>query len=184
MVGCQCNSCRIPWQSRTGYLMVILTGHFLVNSGRICGWVATLWFRNSLPGSNNFTLGHLMKIEWLVANVTAVGSPDRAKRAILGVLLAERFIANSGCICSQGTTLWCRYPLLSPDNFSLGSFSENRVVDNQFNSCRISWQSKMCYFGGDCGWAFLPIQAIYGGGEPLYNVGTPSSALAALFRVI
>ena len=34
---------------------------------------------------NNFDHGHLMKIEWLVADVTAVGSPDRAERAILGV---------------------------------------------------------------------------------------------------
>ena len=29
-----------------------------------------------------------MKIEWLVTNVTAVGSPDRAEHAILGVILA------------------------------------------------------------------------------------------------
>ena len=29
-----------------------------------------------------------MKIEWLVAGVTAVGSPDRAECAILGVMLA------------------------------------------------------------------------------------------------
>ena len=28
-----------------------------------------------------------MKIEWLVANVTTVGSPDRAKHAILGIIL-------------------------------------------------------------------------------------------------
>ena len=31
-----------------------------------------------------------MKIEWLVTNVTAVGAPGRAKRAIWGVLLAGR----------------------------------------------------------------------------------------------
>ena len=31
-----------------------------------------------------------MKIEWLVANVTAVGSPDRAGRAISEVILAGR----------------------------------------------------------------------------------------------
>ena len=28
-----------------------------------------------------------MEIEWLVTDVTAVGSPDRAERAILGLLL-------------------------------------------------------------------------------------------------
>ena len=41
--------------------------------------------------SNNLPFGHLMKIEWLVANVTAVGFPDRGKRAILEVILAGRF---------------------------------------------------------------------------------------------
>ena len=40
--------------------------------------------------SNNFTWGHLVKIEWLVADVTAVGSLDRAERAILGVIVAGR----------------------------------------------------------------------------------------------
>ena len=28
-----------------------------------------------------------MKMEWLVTNVTALGSPDRAGRSILGVIL-------------------------------------------------------------------------------------------------
>ena len=37
--------------------------------------------------SNNFTKGHLTKIKWLVTDVTAVESPERAERAILGVLL-------------------------------------------------------------------------------------------------
>ena len=46
-----------------------------------------------------------MKIEWLVIDVTAVGSPDRAERAILGVILAGRFFANSGRICGRGATL-------------------------------------------------------------------------------
>ena len=37
--------------------------------------------------SNNFTSGHLLKIEWLVTDVTAVGSPDRAECDILGMTL-------------------------------------------------------------------------------------------------
>ena len=32
-----------------------------------------------------------MKIEWLVTDVTAIGTPDRAERAVLGVDLAGRF---------------------------------------------------------------------------------------------
>ena len=39
---------------------------------------------------NKFTQGHLMKMQWLVADVTAVGSPDRAEGAILGLIWAKR----------------------------------------------------------------------------------------------
>ena len=53
---------------------------------------------------NNFTHGHLTKMVWLVADVIVVGSPDRAERAILDVVLAV-FLANSGCICGRGATL-------------------------------------------------------------------------------
>ena len=42
-----------------------------------------------------------MKLEWLLTNVTAVRSPDKAECAILGVILAERFFANSGRICGR-----------------------------------------------------------------------------------
>ena len=43
---------------------------------------------------NKLTQGHLMKIKWFVTNVLAVGSPDRAECAILGVILARCFLAN------------------------------------------------------------------------------------------
>ena len=46
-----------------------------------------------------------MKIESLGTKVIAVGSPDRAERAILGVILAGLFLANSGRICGRGDTL-------------------------------------------------------------------------------
>ena len=69
------------------------------NSGRICGQGATLRCKNPLLNLINFTQGHFMKIELLVANVTAVRSPDRAECAILGVVLAGRFLANPGRIC-------------------------------------------------------------------------------------
>ena len=36
---------------------------------------------------NNFTQSPLMKIEWLIASVTSVGSPARAQRGILGMIL-------------------------------------------------------------------------------------------------
>ena len=54
--------------------------------------------------SNNFIQGHSMKIKWLVADITAVGSPDRAERTILGVILAVRF-------CPIQTKIAVREPL-------------------------------------------------------------------------
>ena len=45
----------------------------------------------TLLSPNNFTQGHLLKIELLVADVTAAGSPDRVECAILAVILAQRF---------------------------------------------------------------------------------------------
>ena len=51
-----------------------------------------------------------MKIKWLVTKVTAVGSPYRAKRAILGVILAGRFlpiqavfVVGGELVCDVGT---------------------------------------------------------------------------------
>ena len=66
-------------------------GVFLANPGLFCGRGATFWCRNPLLNADNFTQGHLMKMEWLVADVTAVGSPDRTECIILGVILAGRF---------------------------------------------------------------------------------------------
>ena len=36
-----------------------------------------------------------MKTEWLVTDVTAVGSPEGAERAILEVIVAEQFFGQS-----------------------------------------------------------------------------------------
>ena len=44
-----------------------------------------------------------MKIEWLVANARAVGFPDRAERAILGVILAERFVDQFRACLGSGS---------------------------------------------------------------------------------
>ena len=46
-----------------------------------------------------------MKIEWLVADVTAVGFPDRAERAILWMILAGLFWAVQA-IFVVGEPLW------------------------------------------------------------------------------
>ena len=51
---------------------------------------------------NNCTYDHSMNMKWLVANVTAVESPDRAERAILEVILAWR------CFDQFKPCLWLR----------------------------------------------------------------------------
>ena len=57
-----------------------------------------------------------MKIEWLVTNVTAVGSPARAERDFFGTILD--FFASSGGYCGRGGTLGSGNPLFSPNNFT------------------------------------------------------------------
>ena len=69
-------------------------GVILANPGHICGRGATLLCRNPLLSSNNFTLGNSMKIEWLGTNVTAIGSPGRAERAALGMIMAGRIFGQ------------------------------------------------------------------------------------------
>ena len=51
---------------------------------------------------NIFTWGHIVKIEWLVAEVTAVGSIDNAERAIFGVIDQVIFVAGEP-LCGVGT---------------------------------------------------------------------------------
>ena len=77
-------------RAKCAILGVILAGRVLVNPDHFCGRGATMWCRTPLLSSNyNFTQGRLMKLEWLVTDVTAIVSPDRAEPAILGVVLAR-----------------------------------------------------------------------------------------------
>ena len=71
-------------------LEVMLARWFSTNSGCISGRGATLWCRNPLLSSNIITQSHLMKIKSLLTDITAVGFPEIAERAILGVILAWR----------------------------------------------------------------------------------------------
>ena len=65
----------------------IILDVFLANSGRVCGQGASFGCGSSLLSPNNFTQDHLLKIEWLFVDVTPVGPPDRAERAVLGMVL-------------------------------------------------------------------------------------------------
>ena len=65
-----------------------------------------------------------MKIEWLFANATAVGSPARAEHVILGLISVGCFLANLGCFavgeCDAGT------PFLSPNRITSGNLMKTK----------------------------------------------------------
>ena len=57
-----------------------------------------------------------MKLEWLIADVTAVGSPTRAESAVFGLFLT--FLADFGHFYGRGATLWSGDTTVSPKNLS------------------------------------------------------------------
>ena len=61
---------------------------------------------------------------------------DRADGNILGVILALRFLVNSGRICGRGATLQCRKFLFSPSNFTKSHLTKiERFVTNVTAVC-------------------------------------------------
>ena len=40
---------------------------------------------------DNFTRDHFLKIKWLFAEITVIGSPDRGERDIFGMILLSGF---------------------------------------------------------------------------------------------
>ena len=56
---------------------------------------------NPLLSPNNFTQGHLTKIERLVTDVKAIRSPDRAKCAILEMILGDFWLIQAVFVAGQ-----------------------------------------------------------------------------------
>ena len=127
---------------------MIFLGCFWADLGHFCGRAAILWCRNPFLGPTNFALGHLLKTEWLVADVTPVRPPARAKRDIFrddfGSFLAKsgRFcvLAKSGNFCDWEETFpsWALIFLLR---------FKNRVFGCQRNTCPVAWRSRPWHFG-------------------------------------
>ena len=103
MVGCRYNNCRLPLHSGTSSF----GGDFglpLFWSIQAVSVIAEPLCDAETPhlSPNNSAQGHLMKIKWLVTDVTAVGSPDIEERTILGVNLAgsiQAVFAFGGPLC-------------------------------------------------------------------------------------
>ena len=55
-----------------------------------------------------------MKIEWLVADETSLGSPATAEHDIFWDDFGHILANLGGHFCGWATSLWCRNPLLSP----------------------------------------------------------------------
>ena len=157
-------------------------GAFLGQFKPYCGQEATLWCKNPLLSRNNITWGHLMKMQWIDINITASGSPDRAERAILGVVLATRFLANSGRIWGRGATLWCKNPLLSSNNFTQGHLMKIEWLVTNVTGVRSP--DRTCFFGVILARLFSAVQAVLVVREAFYGVGTPSWALRTVHWVI
>ena len=56
-----------------------------------------------------FTQGHLMKTEWLIADVTSVWSPDRVEHDIFGVISGVYWPIQATFVVG-GAFLWFRNP--------------------------------------------------------------------------
>ena len=59
-----------------------------------------------------------MLIEWLIADVTSVGSPARAGGVILGMILGVFWPVQTAIVAGKPLCDVLRNPLLSPNNFT------------------------------------------------------------------
>ena len=97
--------------------------------------------------SNNYSQGHLVKMEWLIPNVMAVGSPGRAERAISGVFVTGRVFGQSRSFCGRGATLWCTNPLLSSNNFTWGRLMKIEWLVNDVTASGSSGRAEHVILG-------------------------------------
>ena len=90
--------------SSAGVESAVLMGYFGVLqqiwATFICGRVATLCAGVTFLRPKNLSSDHLMKLEWLIADIPAVGSSIRAENAIFWVNLV--FFAYLGHFCGRG----------------------------------------------------------------------------------
>ena len=110
----------------------------------------------------------------MVTDVTAVGSPDIAERAILGEMSARR-LSDQFSICVWGAILWCRSPLLSPDNFTQDYLMKKELLVADVTIVGSLDRPERAIWGVIyAGRFFLPIQAVFVIREPLFDAGNPS----------
>ena len=154
---------------------------FVTNSGHVCGRRATLWRKNPLLSPNNFTESRLIKIEWLVTNVTPFWSPDRAEHDSLGMLL-DVFWPNHATflgrepLCDVGILSWALRTLLRAIKWKQSGWLAMYYLTGPLTEQKaIFWMLL-----GIC-W---PIQATFVVREPLCDVEILFWALITLLRAI
>ena len=149
------NPCqRRKWRFLGGYW------HFLANPGGSCVGGAVLWYGNPISNPNQLIHNHSINLEWLMTNLTAVGSPVNAKSQVFWVIFDIILSIEAAFVLE-----------LSKPYF--WSFNENGVVDYQCDSFQVPSQSKKWSFL--LFWtAFWPIQAAFVVREPHCDLETTS----------
>ena len=89
---------------------------FLVHLGHFCSQKAALWCGDTFLSPKNLSYDHLMKLKWLIANITAVGSPLQQREQFFWLIWC--FLIDLGHFCSQGVTLRTRDTFLSPKSLN------------------------------------------------------------------
>ena len=64
-----------------------------------------VWWSTTMS-PNTLTQGHLIKIEWLFADVTFVGSHDRGERANLGMILSVFWPIQAAFVVGEPLLTW------------------------------------------------------------------------------
>ena len=157
MVGSQCSSCQVPWQSRAWNFGDDFWS-VLANSGRFCDQRATLCYRCTI-----------YKPPWCYLERSMIFRGDFG-----------RILAKLGRFCCQGATLWSWNPLLSPNNFTWDHLLKTKwLVANETSDGSLDRAEHDIL-----GMALNVFLASSVAREPLCDLGISSWALTTLLRII
>ena len=152
VVNCQCNSCRVPYQSRKCFLSGFQ--HFWDNSGCFCGTGVTVRSWN-YPRALNILLKIIQwkKSSWLLMQQPPV---PLLEQKVVFIWQFWTLFGQSRLLLWSGSHLCDMHTPLSPKNCNWDHpIRIEWFVDYQCNRCKVPCQSKKWLFFGDFG-RFLP----------------------------